>query len=704
MAALPRVPALCKAVFPPRIVLTVVFLLIYVQTCVDARLIHSFQSYYYPLVLWNWRNLAGSLRAPGDLTVWTGRQLSQIFYYGLPGAAVIAAAAGMLLTGTAWLMRAVGKGPVRGTWVIPALILVVLHSRYEYYLGSTLGVLAAVAALNLYVWMPLRHGAIRAAVFVALSVLLYYAAGGPYLVLAAVAVLHEMLVRRRWVTGLACLLLAPGVVLGMEKLLWPAQWPDLADHLFGFLKYGYRPSIIGTAMLWAYFPLCAVAVVFRRGPARLAGAVLKGLRGRRPRRQGRRAPAPASTREAGCPPQTAPAGKGSIAFLLQMLALLTGLLRKHPRLRGFIVFLLQMLVLLGAMATAGYVWLNREHKILIQMEYWSDRGLWDEILRNVRRVPPDQYTYLVNLDVNRALYQTGRLGDEMFAYRQEYELIPPFKIHDASVPLARRMAELYLELGRTNDAEAFAGLYYVPLFLKRLATVKIVKKQTAAARILLNVLSDDLAYGGWARARLERLRDDPEASGDPEVVRLRGLMLPEDRDDLNLVYGLSPAADERMLLRLLETNSANRMAFEYLMGLYLLHGDLGGVARNLARLDDFKDAQGRPVYPALPRHYEEALLLLEGPDGPTFAAIRRRPGESSRQRFAAFVKKYEPFFKEQQEELGKLAQGSLTEDQKKKLSKEIQGRIRAKAGAALADEFAGTYFYYYGCSPLGGER
>jgi hypothetical protein len=60
-----------------------------------------------------------------------------------------------------------------------------------------------------------------------------------------------------------------------------------------------------------------------------------------------------------------------------------------------------------------------------------------------------------------------------------------------------------------------------------------------------------------------------------------------------------------MLMHLLETNKHNRMAFEYLMGWYLLNGRVDKIALNIGRLNDFN-------YKQIPRLYEEALLVYKG--------------------------------------------------------------------------------------------
>jgi hypothetical protein len=57
-----------------------------------------------------------------------------------------------------------------------------------------------------------------------------------------------------------------------------------------------------------------------------------------------------------------------------------------------------------------------------------------------------------------------------------------------------------------------------------------------------------------------------------------------------------------MLCDLLEKNSTNRMALEYLMAWYMLTRQLDNSVRTVERLRDFD-------YPELPRHYEEAALI-----------------------------------------------------------------------------------------------
>ena len=123
--------------------------------------------------------------------------------------------------------------------------------------------------------------------------------------------------------------------------------------------------------------------------------------------------------------------------------------------------------------------------------------------------------------------------------------------------------------------------------------------------VFLNVLRDDLVWGRWAEGYLRRLAADPDIAGDEDIQRTRRLMISED--DLHLVSksysngGVSPIIPV-LLLKTLEHNTQNRMAFEYLMATYLVTGNVQAAVESLSFLDKFS-------YPAVPTLYEEATLI-----------------------------------------------------------------------------------------------
>jgi len=92
------------------------------------------------------------------------------------------------------------------------------------------------------------------------------------------------------------------------------------------------------------------------------------------------------------------------------------------------------------------------------------------------------------------------------------------------------------------------------------------------------------------------------------------------------------------------------MAFEYLMGYYLMTRQVDKVVENLGRLDDFG-------YPEIPVHYEEAIFLHAFNTGDDIELGWRSVRPDTRQRFEAFARLMSDANQpRQQEALLKLAQ------------------------------------------------
>jgi hypothetical protein len=162
-------------------------------------------------------------------------------------------------------------------------------------------------------------------------------------------------------------------------------------------------------------------------------------------------------------------------------------------------------------------------------------------------------------------------------------------------------AEVCLDLGMVNAAEEIAYEFLKgPCILKQLAWINLVRGQIESARIYLNALSRYPAYAGETHEMLRQLEQDPSLGRNERVQQLRKIM--ENND---LTYSVFNYDEENWLKELLRCNKNNKMAFEYLMGHYLLNRQIDKFVENLPRLDDFG-------YKNIPRHYQEAILLYMG--------------------------------------------------------------------------------------------
>ena len=201
-------------------------------------------------------------------------------------------------------------------------------------------------------------------------------------------------------------------------------------------------------------------------------------------------------------------------------------------------------------------------------------------------------------------------------------------------------------------SECLEGIGSRPMILQRLALINMVKGNLGSARIYLGALSKTLFHAEWANDYLDRLETDPDLSTDKYIQNLRSLCLDKDCPIYTLLK-------EKTLLWLLEKNSQNRMAFEYLMAYYMLNKNLSKLVQNLELLQDFD-------YPELPTHYEEAALIYVYRTGKPLHLSRYPPSTRKRQQIEDFSRILMSY-----------------------------GGNKQAASRELSNKFRNTYFFYY---------
>jgi hypothetical protein len=279
------------------------------------------------------------------------------------------------------------------------------------------------------------------------------------------------------------------------------------------------------------------------------------------------------------------------------------------------------LLALASVAALSYH-LNARDRSLAALDYHCSREDWPAVIDASRRLGTGDFNSFTRYQVNLALYEMNRLGDDMFRFPQAGSLLPELRT-DRFLPHMLRITDFCLRLGRVDDAERFGSEAMVlgksdPRVCRLMAGVNLVKGQTGVARKFLTALSYEVGSGAWARQRLRDLDRDPQLDGDSTVQLLRHRML--RNDDVLPVWQRvgKPAGDmERLLLDQLEQDSSNRMAFEFLMGSYLVARDLVAINAAMPRI---KDITG-PAYIGpdgrrrTPRHFQEAMAMYAGVTG-----------------------------------------------------------------------------------------
>ncbi len=554
------------------------FFWLYVWLVIDPRLLYESHP-DFPVFFTGATFLKAAIARYAGPVEYVSGFLAQSYYIPWLGALVITLLTGLICLMLDVLVRAIGGSRVRFVALIPAVILLVAHNYQLNQITLLVGLLLALACAAFYARVPVHRDGWRVALFLALSLALYFAAGGPYLLFAALAAIYELQGRQRRLPALVAFLSIEAVPYLLGTYVFQVSLSDAYTYL---LPYHPDATEWGRAAMLAAYVLPPVALL----PIGLWRSVTA-------RRASRAADAEPDRGDASEEPRR----PGRLERLRSW--------HPHPAV-GWL-----LLLVLSAGITYGTY--SRWRIEALRISYYGERRMWESILRTARGLPLDAYSTLVAQHVNEALFHTGRLPDEMFCYPQVrdsllFDMALSRNLEEDSYRLRatseffHQIGDLDLQLGLVNEAEreaheslAIHGPQGVCLY--RLALVNIAKRQPAAARVFLRALSRHLVYGRRARGLLQRLETDPALASDPEVRRIRFAM---PRDDW---AGADPSG-ERDYLGLLKSNRHNRMAFEYLMAFYLLTRRLDEFAANLPRLHDFD-------YPELPRHYQEAILLYE---------------------------------------------------------------------------------------------
>ncbi len=565
------------------------------------------------------------LSRPGGVVEYVSAFLSALLVYDWLGSLILLALAGLICLMTRQLLAAVAPADSSVMSLAPAFLILLLLGQYIHVVELCVGLLVVLVLAFAYFRMGASGETARLAAFLIISVLVYHLAAGLYLVFACLCGVFEMGVKRCFPISLVALLCAATIPMG-GAWLFDLNASQTCRGLMIFCGHWLAvPSSMPIALtMWVglllFFPLAAVTAVIRR------------------RRNGTPTASRSETNE-GVPAPASAKGPGSMAI--------------HSA------------VLLMSVVVADFVLLDSAKKCLLQMVCSAEEREWSDVLNHADNLPASDLRCLdirTGFHVNRAMYFTGELLDRMFDYPQTLNAPTLTLVGESITAMAqttpRQCSEIFFELGRVNESEhmAYEAMEVFgdrPDTLKRLVYINVLTGKQDAARRLLALLDRSMLHGQWADQCRRQLDADAELSDVSAVASCHELMVVHD--------SVNDAKDEeRLLTGLLERTPRNRMAFEYLMAHYLMTRQLGKLAANLHRFDDFD-------YPRLPRHCEEALAIHQATAGSQGTDLGKRTISSDTwRRRGEFVQALQRFSMDN----------------------------AAEAYAALHEDFGDTYFFF----------
>ncbi len=608
-------------------------LFLYLWQVVDPRLIYSIGTITnFPVFFTGWDFFTHQVVHAGGVVMYLSALLSQLFHYSWAGALVITVQAWLLAAATGYLLKSTGVPGSRWVRFIPPLLVLAAYNQYSYHFPPTTALLTALLFACLYIALVSHHqaGATSAGtgkavvLFLLLSLVVYVCAAGAYLVFGVLCVIHELSSRSRrtaLLEGPVVLLLPYAAAVGVFHLSAADAYTELLPLSWKISSLPSRMHMIAT--VYALY-LLAPAVLLLWALVRYAGAC-------RPRTHADAEPKKTGVRRLPRRLPFSPAARGAV----------------------------QSIIILGLGAGVALLSHDRQEKTRLAVHYYACQRMWPEVLR----VGAGQLTNRFVLPaVNRALYHTGRLDTNMFSCPQHPDVLLP--TGDDKVLLYWSKFDALIDLGLMNLAEKnFIECMEIfgehPMLLQRLALINMAKGEIETARVFLGALRRTLFYSTWAEHYLTLLQSDPSLSTDTEIQQLRVVCLKTD----------STAAffdKETLLTALLQNNSHNRMAFEYLMAWYLVNRQVGKVVEAVHYMNDLN-------YTELPPLYQEAICV--------YMYAQRKPVQ-------LFGRSINPQAQQQIEQFSQVLRR--------------YGKDKSAALPELTAKYRGSYFLYhmYGPAPL----
>jgi hypothetical protein len=492
------------------------------------------------------RYLLSHLAVQGGFVIWIGEFFVQFFRIPLAGGFFITALLLLLQHYTFKILRQSGNPNALRIIIsfLPSSVYWVLLTLDFYSVSGLAGLLLSVACVNYYLKISSRGNMIISGFVIVL--LLYWLAGASYLVFASCAIIHELLLiidghRGKRMTGsLPAILFITLLSLGLPLLARKIIFYDTLLQSFTSEAY-FQVRIFFPVPLILIFSFYPLMMILQR--------------------------------------------------LLQI---------KMTEREDSVSKVLLMIILVSCLAAGllKYADFSREKEIRYENLVYDRK--WDKIIRIAEKEQPESPVSLVA--VNLALAKTGRLSSEMFRFNQNSKSLFLNYYREGMTPFIA--SEPFYYMGFINYAQMFAmetvestiDARYPSRSFRRVAETFILNGQYDIARKYLVPLSHTLFYRRWANDCLSSLGKENEIDSHPEWRELRQSRPASD-------FYFNEKQMDREMQMLLKSNPRNKVAYEYLMGYYLLNKNFDGFLLNiyLAKLMNYNE---------MPLTFQEAAVFI----------------------------------------------------------------------------------------------
>ncbi|MBN2000234.1 hypothetical protein JW935_21975 [candidate division KSB1 bacterium] len=516
----------------------------YLLLRINPKLIYQSQQ---PVFFFDKSFIGDFFSYPGGINDLLSDFLSQFFYHGWTGALLLTLLFWLISWNTKSFIQAKNENrPVFYLPWIPSVLLLGLHSDYRFPLVFTTGLLLTLLSVNIYIRLAPSKSVLRFLFYILLYTVLFYLSAGQALVFSIIIIIYDALYFRRIIILLLYVLFAALLPWLAASTMFIVHVKDVYSlHLTSFAEYKVNWVSL---VLYSFFPF--ILLFFRL--EKYVKIKIKNT---------------------------------NSLFTRLWYGTSTG----KRILQGII-----LLLVAGMMAM--YSFDKKNEKAFLRIDCYARFREWDKLLDAAVKYKPNLYH--VQYQINRALYHSGRLLDEMFSFPQPVGIDGIFMPHDMHGLYPLQHSDVFFDLGLVNETEHWAYEAVsisgdTPWNLQQLALVNILKEQRSIAARFLGLLRKTMWHKSWAMEYFKCLSDSPDFK--PAELEYKKSIMPES--DF-----LIPPNEPQQCLSYLLQNRNNKMAFEYFMAYCLLSGDLDEIIKNIHLLNNFN-------YPQIPRHLEEVILV-----------------------------------------------------------------------------------------------
>lgn len=489
---------------------------------------------------------------PGGFSGYAGGFLTQFYYLTLAGPLIITGLLFALQQVIKRIFQSINSGSALFPLsFVPSLLAGMILCNEFYPLSAITGFLLSMVSSLVYV--RIKKGRSRFASGLVLIPVTYWLAGGSYLSLLILMLMHELLNH-------------PGLRIKMTE----SNKSPVSDNFWLWYLIIYILIAAGIPLLVRqYFILQPLMMTFLGEfyyniPTAIPVAVLVLF---------------------------------TIPPLLMILVRFISLNEKS--FKAALAFQLTAFVVLTWFGFKGFA--NFEAEQIMTYDYLVRNEQWKDVLKYADKRPPRNYLSLAML--NLSLAKTGQLGNRMFQYDQHgvNGLFLSFNREYVAPVMGN---EIFYHLGLTNASQQYAfesmetipGMEKSARVIKRLAETNLINGHYKVSEKYLKLLEKTMFYRKWAKSTMTYLYNEDKINNDPVWGEKRRFMVRSD-------YFFHVKNMEAVLNRMVKEHPDNKIAFEYLMAYYMVNKDL----RNFAT---FIPVMEKMQYSNVPISYQEAILFI----------------------------------------------------------------------------------------------